>query len=198
MSTAVFGGTFDPVHKGHLAIVQSALNEFGLGKIVIVPNGNPPHKKDSQVTDFSHRYNMLRLAFDSVDRAEISDYEAGETRYRYSLDTMRYFRSLYGDETYFIIGADSLLTIHTWYKYRTLLRENRFIVFRRAGDGEINRVIDEYSKYAKEILVSAMPMYDASSTKVRSNVESGALEPGILTQEVYNYIKEHRLYGGML
>jgi len=198
MSTAIFGGTFNPVHKGHIRIVQSALEEFMLERIVIVPNGNPPHKKNHQIADFNHRYNMLKIAFDSMDKVYISDYEAGESKYRYSLDTMRYFRSKYGDDTFFIIGADSLITIHTWYEYETLLKENRFIIFRRSGDSELDEFISKYKEIAREICISDMPLYDASSSDIRSGVKNGILNNDILADDVYYYIKEHGLYGGLV
>ena len=89
MSTAIFGGTFDPVHKVHIKIALSALVQFDLDRRVIVPNANPPHKKNEVSTEFSHRFNMLKLAFDGEKRVEISDYESKDYKYHYSLYTMR-------------------------------------------------------------------------------------------------------------
>ena len=80
MSTAIFGGTFDPVHMGHVKIALSAIEQFELDRLVIVPNANPPHKKNEVTADFHHRYNMLSLAFEGLDKVEISDYESKENR----------------------------------------------------------------------------------------------------------------------
>ena len=117
-------------------MAKRAIEEFELEKLVIVPNGNPPHKTGREITDFAHRYSMAELAFGGMDKIELSRYE-GEGGYRYSIDTMRHFRAEYGEDTAFVIGADSLLTIHKWYRYETLLSENSFVVFSRRGDSEL-------------------------------------------------------------
>ncbi len=197
MCTAIFGGTFDPVHTGHIAMVRSAIDEFGLSKLVVVPNGNPPHKSMAVKSDFSHRYNMTCLAFEGQDDVEVSDYEKDPDKFSYSLDTMRYFRKKYGEDTFFIIGADSLLTIHKWYKYETLLKENRFIVFRRDGDDMLEDVINKYKEsFNADIRLSKMEYVDISSTYIRDLIKKGTLPRGILPDAVLSYIKQNALYGG--
>ncbi len=198
MAVAIYGGTFDPVHLGHKQMVETALEEFSLSELVIVPNANPPHKKDMHITDFSHRYNMLVSAFDGLDKVTISDYEKDRGVYSYSVDTMRHFRSVYGDDTYFIIGADSLLTIHTWYDSKTLLKENQFIVFRRNGDTTLLEEVDRYKKEGYRIYLSSMPKIDISSTDVRNALFSGQSTDKLLCPKVCEYIKAHSLYGGLI
>ncbi len=196
MSTAIFGGTFDPVHSGHIKMVHSAMEQFGLCRLVVVPNGNPPHKADSSITDFAHRYNMLRIAFDGMEGVEVSDYEAREDKFSYSLYTMRHFRRTYGEDTYFIIGADSLLTIHLWHEYETLLKENRFIVFRRDGGDGLEALAERYRAMGSEIHFSHMPLVDISSTEVRSRLSYGDDCRDILCPDVRDYIIQNALYGG--
>ena len=196
MSTAIFGGTFNPVHMGHINMVQSAIEQFKLNRMVVVPNGNPPHKTDISITDFVHRYNMLCLAFDGMDKVEISDYEADSDKFSYSLYTMRHFRRVYGEDTYFVIGADSLLSIHLWHEYRTLLKENRFIVFHRQGDGRLLEVADKYRLDGTEIYFSDMPLFDVSSASVRKLIAEGGDCQGIVCPSVMEYIIENALYGG--
>ena len=196
MSTAIFGGTFDPVHNGHIKIAHSAIEQFKLSKLVIVPNANPPHKKNEVSTDFTHRFNMLKLAFEDVDKVEISDCEAGEGKYHYSLYTMRYFRELYGEDTYFILGADSLCTIHLWYEYEKFLRENRFIVFVRENDVELMKCFEEYKSRGVELHLADMPFYDASSSEVRENFKLGKNPVDMLAPKVSVYIMQNGLYGG--
>ena len=198
MAVAIYGGTFDPVHLGHTQMVKTALEEFNLSELVIVPNANPPHKKDAYITDFSHRYNMLSLAFDGLDKVTISDYEKDRGVYSYSVDTMRHFRSVYGEDTYFIIGADSLLSIHTWYDSAALLKENRFIVFRRNGDSTLLEAVDSYKKEGYRIYLSDMPKIDISSTDVRNTLLSGQSADRFLHPKVCEYIKAHSLYGGLI
>ncbi len=195
MSTAIFGGTFDPVHKGHIAMVKSVMKQFLTDRIIVVPNGNPPHKRDIEITDFHHRYNMLCLAFGSMKSVEVSDYEGGLGEYRYSIDTMRHFRNIYGEDTQFIIGADSLTSIDTWHMYETLLKENRFIVFKRDGCDGFDDALVKYGSMSREMLLSDMPLYPLSSTRVRKYAIDGRIKDYI-TPEVYGYIKEHGLYGG--
>lgn len=198
MKTAVFGGTFDPVHMGHIKMAQSAMEQFGLERLVIVPNANPPHKKNEVNTDFVHRYNMLRLAFDHIPGAEISDYESEPDKYYYSLYTMRYFRSLYGEDTGFIIGADSLCTIHKWYDYKTFLKENKLIVFHRETHGKFAEDLDYYRNSGADIRLADMPLFDASSTDVRRLLENGIIPHDILVPSVTEYIRSNALYGGKI
>ena len=198
MSTAIFGGTFDPVHNGHIKIALSAIEQFDLDRLVIVPNANPPHKKNEVNTDFSHRYNMLKLAFEGADKVEISDCESGEGKYHYSLYTMRYFRELYGEDTYFILGADSLCTVHLWYEYEKFLKENRFIVFVRENDAELMKCFEEYKSRGVELHLANMPFYDASSSEVREFFKQGKNPVDMLAPKVIEYIKENGLYGGVI
>lgn len=194
MRVGIFGGTFDPVHEGHIAMAQYAKDAFELEKIIFVPNGNPPHKKGKRIESFYHRFNMLALACKGHDSFEISDCE-NRAEYSYSLDTMRFFRSRYSD-AYFIIGADSLLTIHLWHEYETLLRENKFIVFSRGENGELVRCADKYRKRGAEIYIARMDEFAASSTQIRTLVAQGKSTEGLLNPEVEKYIKKHGLYGG--
>ncbi len=196
MSTAIFGGTFNPVHMGHINMVKSAMEQFELNRLVVVPNGNPPHKADINITDFFHRYNMLRIAFGGMENVEISDYEARSDKFSYSLYTMRHFRRLYGEDTYFVIGADSLLTIHLWHEYQALLKENRFIVFRRQGDESLHETADKYKLMGAEIYFSDMPLFDVSSASVRQLISDGSDCRGIVCPDVMDYIRKNALYGG--
>ena len=195
MSTAIFGGTFDPVHAGHVAMVATAIKEFNLSRLVVVPNGNPPHKTDFDITDFKHRYNMVALAFDGMEGVEISDYEDSDDHLKYSLYTMRHFRKLYGEDTFFIIGADSLLTLCRWHEYKTFIKENSFIVFHREGDADFMDTIDKYTReFGADIRVSSMDYVDISSTYIRGAIKENSLPQGVVPKLVMDYIKKEGLY----
>ena len=198
MKTAVFGGTFDPVHTGHIKMAQSAVEEFGLDKLIVVPNANPPHKKNEVNTDYSHRYNMLCLAFENIDKVEISDYESRGDRYYYSVDTMRHFRKIYGDDTCMIIGGDSLLTLHLWYEHEAFIKENKLIVFTRHDDALVNEAIENYRQKGATIFKAQMPHVDVSSTGIRSLLLEGIVKENTLSPKVVEYIKHERLYGDNL
>ena len=195
MRVGIFDGTFDPVHEGHIAMAQYAKAHFALEKIIFVPNGNPPHKSGKKIESFSHRFNMLRLACRGHEGFEISDYE-NKAQFSYSLETMRHFRALYG-EAYFIIGADSLVTIHLWHEYEKLLAENKFIVFMRGRPEPFLECVQRYRQGGAQIAVAQMDEVQASSTAVRSLESAGKTAAEFLNPEVEKYIKEHGLYGGL-
>lgn len=195
--TAIFGGTFDPVHIGHMKMAEYAFNNYNLEKIVFVPNGNPPHKRDRRITEAFHRYNMLKIAVSPYKNFFVSDYEIKKKSFSYSLDTMRYFRSIYGEKTFFIMGADSLCTIHLWYEYKKLLAENRFLVFFRSSenDGIFFDCVDRYRRGGADITVAHMPKAEVSSTSIRNKISAGVCPKSELAPEVYEYICRNDLYG---
>ena len=196
MRIGIFGGTFDPVHTGHVKMAQYAKEEFRLDKIAFVPNGNPPHKRDKLIEDYSHRFNMLKLATEKNADFTVSDYESKGGRYYYSLHTMRHFRSVYGEETYFIIGADSLMTIHEWYEYEALLKENKFIVFLRDDSDGFYKRVEQYRALGAQIHVSGMKEVEVSSTDIRQRIRTSDDVLGIVDKRVYEYIVKNGLYGG--
>lgn len=136
---ALFGGTFDPIHLGHLAVAQAALRAFRLDRVFFIPSGHPPHKPLGELHAYEHRFAMVALACAGNPRfvpslAECAD-GGGPTAF-YSVDTVRRFRSEYdgpGDRIYFIVGADSFLQIATWKDYQTLLGLCDFVVASRPG-----------------------------------------------------------------
>lgn len=194
LAVAVFGGTFDPVHLGHIRMAEYTLDVLGMDKLIVLPNGNPPHKADKDKTSFEHRYNMLMSAFKNMQNVEISDFEADTSKHSYSVDTMRYFRKKYNDKTFFVMGADSLLTIDKWYKYEELLSENSFIVFKRKGEGNLQEVADKYKTlYGTEIRIADMPPEDVSSTEIRRDIYTFSDS----LAEVRDYIIANGLYTGM-
>lgn len=134
----VFGGTFDPIHTGHIAVACAALRRFRLDRIYFVPSGVPPHKRNNRLTSFLHRYTMVALACAADPRFVPSLLEAGRDlagRSRsYSVDTLRRLRRRWPHaRLYFILGADQFLTLPTWKNYRTLVRLCEFIVATRPG-----------------------------------------------------------------
>jgi nicotinate-nucleotide adenylyltransferase len=136
---ALYGGVFDPIHAGHLAVGRAARRQFGLDAIHYIPSGRPPHKSEEAITAFEHRYAMVALAcagekrfFPSLAEADPS----GSGRFFYTIDTVRRFhRQLAGTGTrlYFITGADAFLQIGTWKGYPALLEACDFIVAHRPG-----------------------------------------------------------------
>ena len=137
---ALFGGSFDPIHNGHLAVARAADRRFNFDEIHFIPASRPPHKLKQHLAPFPHRFAMLSLACAEHPHFVPSLAEAGEdfsgTQLHYSVDTVRYFRHAYnghGDRIFFIIGADAFLDIPVWKEYETLLGLCDFIVANRPG-----------------------------------------------------------------
>lgn len=135
MNLALFGGTFDPVHRGHLAVARAAAKEFDLDRIYFVPADLPPHKGNRILTDFHHRFAMLALATAEDERFVPSLLEANSAHPNYSINTVRRLKGTLGksDKLYFLIGIDAFMEISTWKQPAQLLGECDFIVASRPG-----------------------------------------------------------------
>ncbi|MGB9508448.1 MAG: nicotinate-nucleotide adenylyltransferase [Candidatus Acidiferrum sp.] len=137
---ALFGGSFDPIHSGHLAVARSADRRFNFDEIHFIPASRPPHKLKQHLAPFPHRFAMVALACSDHPHFVPSLAEAGEdfsgTQLHYSVDTVRYFRHVYnspGDRVFFIVGADAFLDIPMWKEYEALLGLCDFVIANRPG-----------------------------------------------------------------
>jgi nicotinate-nucleotide adenylyltransferase len=137
---ALFGGSFDPIHSGHLAVARAADRRFNFDEIHFIPASRPPHKLKQHLAPFPHRFAMVALACSEHPHFVPSLAEAGEdfsgTQLHYSIDTVRYFRHTYnnsGDRVFFIVGADAFLDIPMWKEYETLLGLCDFVIANRPG-----------------------------------------------------------------
>ncbi len=194
----IFGGTFDPIHSGHMAVARAALRRIRLDRIYFVPSGQPPHKPDRQPTAFLHRYTMVALACAGEPRFAPSLLEAGpDLRGRqrsYSIDTLRRMRRHYPRaRLYFLLGADQFLTLPTWKNYRALIKLCEFIVASRPGfplSGQETARIAPGTRVHRLTAVSA----DVSSTALRHRVRQGASLRGAVPPAVAAYIRSVGLY----
>lgn len=167
MRVALFGGTFDPVHCGHLAIARAAAERFSLGRVYFVPADIPPHKSKQQLTDFQHRFAMLALATAEDKRFVPSLLDAPTGRPNYSIDTVRRLKSQLkkSDQLFYLIGMDAFKDISTWHQVEQLLAECEFIVASRPGFSlaEIGRVLPDKLRPKHEV-VKAMAKQQPSGT----------------------------------
>ncbi|QTL97660.1 nicotinate-nucleotide adenylyltransferase [Iocasia frigidifontis] len=196
MELAILGGTFDPVHLGHLLIAEQVLNRFDLDKIIFMPAGVPPHKNNSQILPSHHRLEMLKLAIRDNPLFNYSRYELDKEGQSYTADTLRYFKNKQGvDRVYFIIGADSLLDIFNWKEPDYLLANAFFIVAQRPGYS-IDNILREndYSPYFDRIFIMNSFFIDISSTFIRQAVKNGDSIRYQVTEAVKNYIENKKLY----
>ena len=193
MKIGIYGGTFSPIHKGHIDVIKGLLQKNAVDKIVVLVSGNPPHKTDD-VLDGAHRLNMVKLAILKLN-AEVSDFEIKQEKKSYTVDTMRSLKEIYKeDDLYFIIGADSYFDLTLWHNYKDLIKENKFIVVNR----EEKLKKENFESFAKEHKINAV-FYDIKTTNVSSSYLRECIKKGIDVSEfvlpdVLNYIKENKLY----
>ena len=147
MNIALFGGTFDPIHAGHMQAARAAMRKFRLDRVLFIPTGSPPHKVRDRLTTFPHRFAMVALACAGEQRfvPSLLEAPAPDGRPRYSIDTVRAARRLVRrrDHLYFLIGVDAFLDLPQWRQYRRLLELVDFIVVSRPGfdPKEIRKVV---------------------------------------------------------
>lgn len=195
----IMGGTFDPIHYGHLAAAEAARIEFGLCKVIFMPAGNPPHKQSQKISDAEHRYRMTALATSSNSGFEVSRLEVDKAGITYTFDTMKELRNIYGEAPaiYFITGADAVLELLTWYKIGELLTLCKFIAVTRPGFDiwKLEQKIAEISsKYDGEIICLEVPLLEISSTDIRERIKNGKPVKYLLPEEVEAYIHKNGLY----
>jgi nicotinate-nucleotide adenylyltransferase len=196
---AIMGGTFDPIHYGHLVAAEAVRDRFQLDKVIFIPAGNPPHKNIKNITDSIHRYNMTMLATATNPYFEVSRIEIDRIGITYTVDTIKELRKEYGTvvELFFITGADALLEILTWHKVEELLELCHFVAATRPGfnlkDLE-QKLYEIKSKYSKEIFHIEIPSLAISSTDIRDRVKSNHTIKYLLPESVEQYIHKYGLY----
>lgn len=193
----IMGGTFDPIHIGHLAIAQEAVEYKKLDKVLFIPTGNPPHKTNKEKTKAEIRLEMVKIGIEDNEFFEIDDYEVRREEPSYSAMTMQYLKDKYPKtELYFIMGEDSLLEIESWYRYEDFLNCVTVLVAKRqeqCNKDLENKVNDLISKgYKVEIVPSHY--LEISATNIRNKLKNGENPKYYLKQEVYNYIIKEGLY----
>jgi nicotinate-nucleotide adenylyltransferase len=195
----VMGGTFDPIHYGHLVAAEVSRVEFGLDKVIFMPTGRPPHKQSQVVTDPEHRYHMTVLATSSNPGFEVSRMEVDKTGLSYTYDTLKELKEICGKDSdiYFITGADAVLELFTWYRIQELLLLCTFIAVTRPGfDNEVmeQKIQEISSKYNGEIICIEVPLLAISSTDIRNRFKNGKPIKYLLPEAVEKYIYDMGLY----
>lgn len=195
---AIMGGTFDPIHYGHLVAAEGARHQFNLQKVIFVPAGRPPHKANKPMTDPVHRLAMTRLAVKSNPYFEVSAIEIERPGPSYTIDTVRWMARIYPDaEIYFITGADAVLEILTWKNVKELIQICYFIAATRPGyrlDG-LQQVLGAFPReYLNKIYTMEVPALAISSTDIRRRVSEGRPIKYLLPEPVEEYIYEKGLY----
>ncbi|WP_277995559.1 nicotinate-nucleotide adenylyltransferase [Desulfitibacter alkalitolerans] len=195
----IMGGTFDPVHYGHLVTAETARAQFNFDKVVFVPSGYPPHKIGQKITEARHRYLMTVLAVTTNIFFEVSRIEIDRQGYSYAIDTVSQIKEKYGQEweIYFITGADAVLEILTWKNIKTLIEMCTFVAATRPGFdlSVLDNKLEQISSLAKDkFLTFEVPALSISSTDIRQRVASGKPIKYLLPESVERYIFTNNLY----
>ncbi len=194
----IMGGTFDPIHIGHLILAQSAYEQLGLDEILFVPAGKPPHKKDKIIlATGQQRSEMVRLAIEGNENFVLDTMEIEKQSYSYTFETIQSLCEKYPeDDFYFIIGGDSLRDFHTW-KNPEIIAKYCYIAasYRPKIHEDFDDLLEQNRKaYGDKFVKVTAPMLDISSSELREIAESGDSIRYYVPEKVYEYIKENELY----
>jgi len=193
----LMGGSFDPIHNGHLVLAEQVRTRFQMDKIIFIPSGRPPHK--TTVVSKAHRYEMTKLAIEDNPYFEISTIELDQENRTYTIDTVKKIKKIYGDETevYFITGADAMIDLPNWKDFEELVSLCKFIGSTRPGieDSELAGQIDEIVKNHKaDITITEVPALAISSTDIRRRVKYNLSIKYLLPTKTEQYIYDNCLY----
>ena len=193
----IMGGTFDPIHFGHLVAAEEARVRFGLGRVIFVPNGDPPHKKSYSVSPAERRYEMVVLATASNAHFETSRIEVDRPGRSYSVDTVRALRLEFGQDSrlFFITGVDAILELPTWHQPEQLVEMCELVAVTRPGY-QPERLRGSLSqRVLARTHVLDIPQVAISSTELRQRAASGLPLRYLTPEPVVRYIEARRLYG---
>lgn len=208
----VIGGTFNPIHMGHLRSAEEVREAFGLKMVIFIPSASPPHKEKGTIICARHRYNMVRRAVAKNPHFSVSDIEIKRKGTSYTVDTLRYMRKKGGNgiKIYFILGIDAFLEIETWKESKELFRFADFVVTNRPNPESLNQKLkipgglkDAFDKTDEDIFIhtSGHRLYyqdisalDISSSNIRKMIRSGKSIRYLVTDPVKKYIEKRGLY----
>lgn len=214
MRLGLLGGTFNPIHQGHVRGAQAVLQTFELDKVYFIPAFIPPHKSSQEIASPEHRLQMVELAVEPFPDFVPSSVEIEAGGKSYSINTLEKFQQMFpGSKVYFIVGVDAFLEIDTWKDYERLLEKCNFIVISRPRydlnhaknvlHGRFRRKIIDTGRYLKlnqngkekfNIILFIFEGLDVSSTEVRAKVKKGKSIKGLVPERVETYIKKNNLY----
>lgn len=197
MKIGLYGGTFDPIHVGHLIVIENAINDMDLDKVIILPSSNPPHKKHKDKTNTDVRVEMVSEAIKDNPKIILSTYESDTDQVIYTHHTLEYFTEALKDhELFYIMGEDSFMTIDSWRNYEKILSYN-IIVFARediSKDSDLVKKVEKIKKDNPNIFLLNSLNINISSTLIRNLVKENKSIKYLVKDEVEYIIKNRGLY----
>lgn len=198
----IMGGTFDPIHIGHLVAAEEALNQFDLDHVIFIPSGHPPHKSSNRYLDGEMRYIMTVIATASNHDFSVSRIEIERDGPSYTIDTVEFLLRVYGQNTafYFITGADAIMEILTWKDPQRLLEECYFIAATRPGFclKKLEEALPDYERgktdSERRVFIMEVPALAISSSDIRDRVADSRPVRYLLPEGVAEFINKNRFY----
>ena len=198
MSLGIYGGTFSPVHNGHISAAKAFSEQIGLDRLIIVPAFVPPHKDVDGNIPFEHRYNMCRISFDGI--GEVSDIEARRGGRSYTYETLLALEEAGQSDLYLLCGTDMLMSFEKWYRFEEIfgmatvvlaLREHLLREDEKKIDEKISFFEEKYGARIKKLSIEPI---EISSTEIRKMISRGEDVSRFIPDAEYEYIKEKGLY----
>ncbi len=194
MKIGLFGGTFDPIHNGHLIIAEWVREELQLDKIIFIPAGDPPHKQENNITPIRHRLTMVSLAIAANERFSLSDIEVKKAGKSYTVETLRTLQNHFPPQInlFWIIGSDSLFDLPNWFQPDEIVKLAQIVVYPRPAYS----VDEAAARFKDRVLYVDSPLIDISSTLIRERIRQEKSVRYLLPESVFNYIRRENLYSG--
>lgn len=186
----LFGGTFDPVHIGHLIVAEWVQDALDLQTVYFIPNFIHPFARKRNISPAEIRLHMLKMAIEPFKKFEISDFEIQKSSVSYAIETIEHFKTLFPNhQLFYFIGADNLPEFHKWHRYRDILEQARLVVY----DRKEGYFPDNLPK--EKFVFLQTPLIEISSTLIRERIRQGKATRSLLPYGVLEYIQEKGLYG---
>lgn len=195
----IFGGTFNPIHLGHIEIIDKVLELGSFDKVIVMPTALPPHKISSDLACDADRFEMCRLATEGMDKVEVSDLELLRGGKSYTYDTLKHFKNTQPEiDLSLVCGGDMIVTFKEWYRYEDVLKLADIIAVKRVGidNDEFKEAVVDLINIGGVVDVLKGEISDISSTEIKKHLNDKEYLIRFLPEKVYNYILTNNLYSG--
>ncbi len=198
-NVVVFGGTFNPIHLGHIEIINKVLELNSTEKVIVMPASLPPHKISSDLACDADRFEMCKLATEEIENVEVSDLELIRGGKSYTYETLKQIKNSNPDiKLSLVCGGDMIVTFKEWYRFEDILKQVNIIAVRRIGvdNSEFDNAVRELINIGGVVDVLKGQITEISSTEIKKNIDNADYLTRFLPEKVYNYIRTNNLYSG--